>query len=129
MSYSLLADGVLLLHLAFVLFVIFGGLLSLRNHLWALLHVPVFVWGAMVNLMHWVCPLTPVEQQLRRLAGEEGCVGGFIAHYVGAVVYPDVPAERLGLLLGLAALAWNAGVYAFVWRWRRRRLLRGDNGY
>lgn len=120
MSYLWLANAVLLLHLGFILFVIFGGLLTLRDGRWALLHVPVFVWGALVNLMHWVCPLTPWENQLRALAGESGYSGGFIQHYVGAVVYPQIPSEQLGLVLGLAALAWNAGVYGFV-LWRRRR--------
>lgn len=121
MNYSLLADGVLLLHLAFVLFVIFGGLLSLRNRWWALLHVPIFVWGATVNLMHWVCPLTPLENRLRTLAGEDGYAGGFIAHYVGAVVYPDIPSQRLGLILGLSALTWNLLVYLLVIYLRYRR--------
>jgi hypothetical protein len=121
MIYALLADGILLLHLAFVLFVIFGGLLSLRSPWWALVHVPIFVWGAMVNLMHWVCPLTPWENELRALAGEEGYAGGFIAHYVGSVVYPQIPSEQLGLLLGLAALIWNLLVYALVIALRYRR--------
>jgi len=121
MIYALLADGVLLLHLAFVLFVIFGGLLSLCSPRWALVHVPIFVWGAMVNLMHWVCPLTPWENELRALAGEEGYAGGFIAHYVGSVVYPQIPSEQLGLLLGLAALIWNLLVYALVIALRYRR--------
>ena len=121
MIYSLAADGVLLLHLAFVLFVVFGGLLSLRSLWWTLVHVPIFVWGAMVNLMHWVCPLTPWENQLRALAGEEGYAGGFIAHYAGSVVYPQIPSERLGLLLGLAALVWNLLVYALVMAVRYRR--------
>ena len=126
MTHSLLADGVLLLHLTFVLFVVFGGLLVLRNRWWALLHVPIFVWGAFVNLMHWVCPLTPIEQRLRRLAGDEGYEGGFIAHYVGNVVYPDIPNEQLGMMLGVAALVWNFLVYALVLYLRGRRLRAGS---
>jgi hypothetical protein len=80
----------------------------------------------MVNLMHWVCPLTPWENRLRALAGEEGYAGGFIEHYVGSVVYPQIPSERLGLLLGLAALVWNLLIYALVMGLRYRRFRAGS---
>lgn len=121
MTFRLLADAVLLLHLVFILFVIFGGLWALREPRIAWVHVPMFLWGATVNLMHWVCPLTPLEKRLRDLAGDEGYEGGFIAHYVGALIYPEGHSLNLGLILGVSALIWNAVVYAFViWRsWHR----------
>ncbi len=119
MAAAWLADLVLLLHLAYVLFVALGGLLVARWPRLAWLHVPAFLWGALVNLTGWVCPLTPWEQRLRRAAGEAGYEGGFVEHYIAPLVYPQAPGDLpLGLLLGTGVLVLNGLVYG--WLLRRR---------
>jgi hypothetical protein len=119
MGYSLLADMVMLLHLLFVLFVVLGGLVVLRRPRLARLHLPAVVWGVTVELMGWVCPLTPLENHLRRLGGEAGYTGGFIQHYLEPLLYPQGLTAAEQRFLGLGALAVNAVVYALLWRRRR----------
>lgn len=117
---SLLADGVLALHVAFLLFVVFGGFLALRRRRVAWVHVPCVLWGAWVEVAGWVCPLTPLENHLRRAAGEAGYPGGFLDHYLAPVLYPSGLTRPIQVGLGIAALALNVGVYvAFIRRGRR----------
>jgi hypothetical protein len=116
MLYSLLADGVLLLHLGFVLFVIGGGLLSLRWPRVAWLHLPAACWGAAVEFSGSVCPLTPLENALRRLAGEAGYSGGFVEHYLLPILYPHDLGPGTRYLLGALVVVINVAVYLRVWR-------------
>lgn len=114
MGYRLAADAVLLVHLAFVLFAVFGGLLVFRWPRAALVHVPAAAWAAAVELGGWVCPLTPLEVRFRRMAGGEGYEGGFIENILLPIVYP-VGLERVDqLLLGALVIVLNAAIYA-VW--------------
>jgi len=115
-----LADAVVLVHLAFVAFAVAGGLLTLVWRRAPLAHVPAVLWGAFVELSGSACPLTPLENSLRRAAGDSGYGGGFVEHYLVPLVYP--PGLGRGAQLGLAAglLLANAAIYTFVWRWRRR---------
>jgi hypothetical protein len=112
--YRLLADGVVALHAAFVLFIALGGILAWRwpRLLW--LHVPAVVWGAGIVLVGYGCPLTPLEKWLRRRGGGEAYEGGFIDRYVEDVVYPEqyTPALRV-VAAALIAIGW-------VGAWRRR---------
>jgi hypothetical protein len=119
MLYRLLADLVLLLHLGFILFVAAGVLLVLRwpRLLWA--HIPSASWGIYTALTGTVCPLTPLENHLRRLGGEAGFEGGFIQHYVETLVYPPGITTGQLALLGVLALVVNLGGYAVIWRRRR----------
>jgi len=120
MLYRLAADGVLVLHAAFVLFVVLGGLLALRRPRIAWIHLPAAAWGAAIELCGWICPLTPLEQALRRLGGEAGYPGGFVEHYVVAWLYPPGLTRGVQLALGLFVFAVNLAVYAWVWRRARR---------
>lgn len=125
MPYRLLADGVLLLHLGFVVFVIAGGLAVWRWPWLAWLHLPALAWGAGVVLSGEVCPLTPLENALRHAAGGGVYRNSFIEHYLIALIYPPAvqgPMGR-GVQVGLGALllAFNALVYLLAWRRRRRR--------
>lgn len=115
-----LADFVVMLHLAFVLFVIFGGLLCFKWPRMAWLHLPALVWGVLVEVNHWICPLTPLENDLRRRAGESGYTGGFVEHYVLPVLYPPGLDAAWQWSLGIALAAGNLIVYAMVWRRARR---------
>jgi hypothetical protein len=113
----LLADLVLILHAGFVAFVMLGALLVLRWPRIAWAHVPVALWGAGIEFLGGICPLTPLENHWRRLAGELGYPGGFIEHYFLAVLYPDGLTRRVQLLLGALVLAVNVAIYAWVlWR-------------
>ncbi|HET8655184.1 MAG TPA: DUF2784 domain-containing protein [Longimicrobiaceae bacterium] len=120
MSYRVLADVVLLVHLAFILFVVLGGVLVLRWRELVWLHVPAAVWGVLVELLHLSCPLTPLEDHLRRLGGEAGYSGGFVEHYVTSIVYPSGLTPRAQDVLGGFVLVVNALVYARFFRSRRR---------
>ena len=119
MLYRALADAVLVLHLAFILFVMLGGLLVLRRPWLAWLHLPAAVWGALIEFAGWICPLTPLEQQLRTLAGEQAYSGGFINHYLMPLIYTDGLTREIQWLLGTLVLAVNAAVYLRLWRKRR----------
>ncbi len=119
MIYGVLADAVLVLHLTFILFVVLGGLLVLRWRWMALFHVPCAVWGLLIELFGWICPLTPLENSLRRTAGEAGYGGGFIEHYLLPVIYPGGLTREVQLALAAMVVAVNVGVYLLVWRkWR-----------
>lgn len=127
MIWSLLADVVVLLHLAFLVFVVAGGVAVLRWPWVALAHIPAAAWGAWIEFTGGVCPLTPLENRLRRTAGEAGYAGGFIDHYLVPLIYPSGLTRTHQLILGAAVLVVNGVVYALVIRkWRRSR--GGDGG-
>ncbi len=117
MIWALLADAVLLLHLAYIVFVVAGAALLTRwpRLLW--LHLPALAWGAWVELASRVCPLTPLENRLRGRAGEVGYDEGFVAHYLLPLIYPPGLTPGWQWLLGVLLLAVNAALY---WRWWRR---------
>src|SRR5687767_15318986 len=117
-----LADLVLLVHLLFVVFVVVGGLLVLRWPRLAWVHVPVALYGALIEFAGFICPLTPLENWLRRLGGEAGYEGGFVEHYVTAALYPAGLTRELQLGLGVGVLVLNAVVYGLVVRRRRTNL-------
>ncbi|MGE0030679.1 MAG: DUF2784 domain-containing protein [Steroidobacteraceae bacterium] len=121
MIHRLLADAVLALHLAFILFVALGGFLVLRRPRLAWLHTPVFLWGAAIEFGGWICPLTPLEKWLRERGGEGAYAGGFIEHYVTALIYPAGLTRNLQLLIGAGVLAINAAIYLRLWQRRRAR--------
>ena len=119
MIFRVLADLILTLHLAFVLFVILGGLLALRWPRVARVHVPVALYGALIEFVGFGCPLTPLENAMRRRGGGAAYQGDFIDHYVTATIYPHGLTRNAQFALGAAVLVLNAAIYT-VW-WRRRR--------
>lgn len=121
MAHLLAANAVLLLHLFFICLVMLGGLIVLRRPWFAVVHVPAAVWGALVEAFGWYCPLTDLENALLRRAGEEGYAGGFVAHYLLAVIYPDgLTRETQIVLAGLVVLI-NVVVYGLVLKRRSGR--------
>lgn len=120
MVYRFLADAVLLLHLGFILFVVFGALLVLRWPRLLPVHLLAAAWGFGIEVLGAVCPLTHAENGMRALAGEAGYRGGFIDHYLLPLIYPG--AMTRGLQVGLAAgvLIVNGVLYAWILRTRRR---------
>ena len=129
---ALLADAVLVLHFAFLVFVVCGGLLAWHWPRLAWLHLPALAWGAYAVLAGEICPLTPLENALREAGGGRGYGGPFIDHYLLPLVYPAAvqgPNGRaLQVALGAALLLANAGVYLLVWQRRRHRAGRPHNG-
>jgi hypothetical protein len=121
MGPALLADLVLLLHAAFIVFVLLGGLLVWRWHWLIWLHVPAAIWGILIEVQGWLCPLTPLENRLRRAAGADGYSTGFIDHYLAPLIYPPGLTPAIQLLLAGGVLLVNAVIYALLWRvWRKR---------
>ena len=120
MTYRILADAVLVLHFAFIAFALLGGILVLRWPRVAWLHVPAVAWGVIVAWVGWVCPLTPLENQLRVLGGEAPYRGDFISHYLTMVIYPDGLTRSMQLVLGVTLLTVNAAVYIRFFRRRRK---------
>ena len=119
MGYRLLADLLVLVHLGFVLFVVLGGLLVLRWPRLAWLHLPAAAWGAFIEAVGWICPLTPLENLLRRHAGDAGYAGGFIEHYIITLLYPPGLTRTVQFVLTAAVVAINLAVYAALLRkWR-----------
>ena len=109
---GILADAVLVLHLLFVAFAALGGLAALRWPRLAWTHLPALAWAATVEFTGWVCPLTPLEIHLRRQAGQAGFDGGFIAHYLGALIYPAGLTRTHQIALGAILLLVNLLAYA-----------------
>ena len=118
--YGWLADAVLLLHMAFLIFVAVGGFLVLRWRRLAWLHVPAFLWGALIEFTGSTCPLTPLEVALRRRGGEAGYTGGFIEHYVTPVIYPGGLTRSTQIVLGVVVLVINGVIYAWLLARQRR---------
>ena len=121
MSDRLLADAIVLLHAAFVVFAVAGGLLVARWPRVAWLHLPAVVWAAWVEIAGWACPLTPLENFFRRRAGDAEYTTSFVEHYLLPALYPSALSRELQWLLGGLVLAINVAVYAAVLRRRARR--------
>ena len=121
MLYRLLADAVVLLHLGFVGFVVLGGLLVLRWPRAAWVHLPAAAWGAWVEFTGRICPLTPLENWLRREGGGESYSASFVEHYLIPVLYPAALTRELQWTLGGIVIAVNGAVYAVVLLRRRSR--------
>ncbi len=131
MVYRILADLVVSVHLAFVLFVALGGFLVLRRRSVAWFHLPAAAWGVLIEFAGWVCPLTPLEVELRLRGGEAGYEGGFVEHYILPLLYPGNLTRTLQVLLGVLALSVNVWIYVVVVRRavrERRARQPGDPG-
>jgi hypothetical protein len=123
--YRLGADAVLLLHLAFIIFVLLGGLLVAWKRGFLLLHLPAIAWGLFVELSGRPCPLTHWENLLRRLAGSAGYEAGFIEHYLLPLIYPAWLSVPVQYLLAAIVVVVNALIYGgLVWRRRQRSAAR-----
>src|SRR5918995_4147781 len=121
MFFRSLADAVLVLHFAFVLFVALGSLAALRWPRVAWVHIPVTLYGAIIEFVGFICPLTPLEIWLRARGGEAGYEGDFIEHYITAALYPSGLTRELQIAIGMAVLLVNAAVYGQLLRLRRLR--------
>ena len=112
--FLILADIVTVFHLAFIFYVVFGGLGGLRWAKFLWFHFPALLWGVFIEFSGWICPLTPLENFLRLKGGESGYAVGFIDRLVGPVLYPAGLTRPNQILLGMAVLVFNAAVYGIV---------------
>jgi Protein of Unknown function (DUF2784) len=114
MTHALLADAVLVLHGLFIVWAVLGGLAVLWRGVLAWLHLPAALWGVWIEWSGRLCPLTPLEQSLRRAAGQGGFEGGFIDHYLTAVIYPEGLTREMQWLFGAIVLVINLVLYAIA---------------
>lgn len=121
-GYSLLADAVLLMHFAFVLFVALGGFWVIKWPRLTWLHLPALAWAIWIEISGAICPLTPLEQSFRQQAGEATYAGSFIGHYIEPVLYPvGLTREEQWWIAGIAVAVNMVAYLVAVWMWRRRR--------
>lgn len=107
---------VVIVHFAFIVWVVTGGFLAIKWCWAAWLHLPALVWGVLLEWYGWICPLTPLENELRANRGLSGYDGGFIEYYLIPVIYPEglTPEIQVGLAVGLVIV--NLIAYGFVIR-------------
>jgi hypothetical protein len=116
----LMADLIVLIHFGFILFVIFGGLLVIKWRKFIWLHVPAAVWGALIEFFGWFCPLTTLENQLRRNKNGDAYITGFVEHYIIPIIYPEGLTRDIQLLLGIAVIIINLFIYTLILKkWNR----------
>jgi hypothetical protein len=124
MAYRAAADAILVAHFAFVLFVVLGALLVLRWPRLAWLQLPAVVWAAFLEFSGTICPLTPLEVNLRQQAGEAGYTGGFIDHYLVSLLYPEGLTRDTQTMLGAVVVVINAAIYIVAFRRSRTSVKR-----
>jgi hypothetical protein len=115
MRYSVAADALVIAHLAFIMFVMLGGLLLLKWPRLIYLHLPAVAWGTLVELRGWLCPLTPLEQHYRTLAGETGYSDSFVQHYLLPLIYPAGLTRDVQTLLAMCVITINLVIYAVIY--------------
>ncbi len=113
------ADTLVIAHLAFIIFVLFGALLLLKWPRWMWLHLPCLVWGTLVEFMGWYCPLTPLENHFRELAGLQMYSGDFVMQYIMPVIYPPELSRGFQIVFGTMVLTINGVIYGYLFRRRR----------
>lgn len=114
MFYRIAADLVVLVHFAFVLFVALGGFLVIRWNGLAWVHLPVAIYGAVIEFIGFLCPLTPLENWLRRKGGQAGYDGGFVETYLMKILYPDGLTRRVEITLGIIVIVLNVIAYGIA---------------
>ena len=121
MYWGILSNFVILVHFVFIVFVLMGGLLTLRWRWIPWLHLPAAIWAIALEFGGWMCPLTYLENWIRELRAESGYPGGFIEYYLIPLIYPTGLTASLQILLGVSVLILNIVIYSWVsWRiqWR-----------
>ena len=119
--YQVLADGVVILHLFFIVFVILGGMLVLVQPKIIWLHIPCVIWGILIELTGGICPLTPLELYLRSRAGESTYTGDFVFHYIEPIIYPEGLTRELQILFSALVIMVNVVVYGWLFLLHKKK--------
>jgi hypothetical protein len=119
-TYKLYADLLVVFHLVYILFVIFGGFLARRQRWIIWVHIPCAIWGMFIEFAGWICPLTPLENEWRIAAGSSGYSGGFIENYIIPFVYPEGLTRVAQIVLGMGVIMVNGLAYRHLWLHRAR---------
>ena len=127
--YTFLANLVLIVHLAFVVFVLFGGLLVWKRRWIAWFHLPAAAWGITAEFIGWTCPLTLLENWLREQGGETGYQAGFVAEFLLPILYPDDPTHDVQHTLGSIVVASIISMYCWVWLRSKVALVKDNSGH
>lgn len=114
MIYSIAADLVVLIHFAFILFVVIGGFLVIKWYKVSFFHIPAVVWGVLIEFTGGICPLTPLENKFRLIGGEAGFSGGFIDKYIVSLIYPDELTHGIQVMLGCIVIIINVSIYGYL---------------
>ena len=118
---QLIADLIILIHLGFILFVIFGGLLVIKWKKFIWLHIPAVLWGILIEFFGWICPLTTLENELRQINNSGGYESGFIEHYIIPIIYPLELTREIQILMGIAVIVINLLIYSIIFKkWSSR---------
>ncbi len=112
--YGMLADAVVIIHLAFIVFVMAGGLLTVVFPRIVWIHVPCVAWGILVELAGCVCPLTPLENLFRSMSGRDQYAGDFVIHFIEPVIYPQGLTREIQVVLAGLVIMVNAGMYGWL---------------
>lgn len=128
-GYQLAADLIVLVHFLFVIFVLFGALLLLWRRWLIWLHLPALVWGVVIELTGWICPLTPLENKMRLQAGLEMYSGDFVMHYIMPILYPQNLTRELQVGYGVLVILINAGIYIYLFRRKLGSKVKGKGNY
>jgi len=126
MLYRLCADVLVVIHLSFVVFAIFGGIMLIRWRRAVWLHIPAVVVAVLAEFAGWICPLTYIENWLRIKGGQAGYSGGFVEHYIVPILYPPGLTRGIQVALGLFILTLNAIVYWLVFARRPKEVRDGQ---
>ena len=116
MLHRILADLFLIIHLVFILFVVIGGLLLLKNKKWMIIHLPAIIWAVILEIKGWICPLTPIENFFRGKGGQEIYKQSFIEHYFIPIIYPDKLTRIVQITLACSVIIINVALYLWVYR-------------
>ena len=124
MIYSILAELVVFLHFLFIVFAVSGAILALKWRWIIYVHLLCAAWASLIMMVGWICPLTPLENSLRRSAGEAGYTEGFIDHYLMPIIYPAGLTREIQIWLGVGVVLINLLLYGFVFyrRYYRKRV-------
>jgi hypothetical protein len=122
--YQLLADGVVGLHLFFIIFVVLGGIMTLGWPKVIWVHIPCVLWAIIIELTGIICPLTPLENELRSRAGQGMYSGDFVIHYIEPMIYLEGLTRQLQIILGVMAALVNMMVYTWIYLRKKQRGLK-----
>ncbi len=122
--YQLLADGVVVLHLFFILFVVLGGIVTIVRPKVIWVHIPCVLWAIIIELTGGICPLTPLENELRSWAGQGMYSGDFVMHYIEPMIYLEGLTRQFQVILGVMTALVNMIVYGWVYFRKKQKGLK-----